>query len=83
MPELIRLLSVDFLKLVGIAFTVAAPLAYFGMRQWLNGFAYQTSLGVGVFAIAGGLALLIALGTVAYQAIRAATVNPVEALRYE
>ncbi|MEM1095958.1 MAG: ABC transporter permease [Bacteroidota bacterium] len=82
-PELIRLLSVDFLKLVGIAFAVAAPLAYFGMREWLSGFAYQTSLGVGVFVLAGGLALLIALGTVAYQAIRAATVNPVEALRYE
>ncbi|GAB5519350.1 MAG: ABC transporter permease [Rhodothermales bacterium] len=82
-PELIRLLSVDFLKLVGIAFAVAAPLAYFGMREWLNGFAYQVPLGVGVFVLAGVLALLIALGTVAYQAIRAATVNPVEALRYE
>lgn len=80
---LVRLLAMDFLKLVGIAFVAAVPLTYFGMQEWLNGFSYRTALGVEVFALAGIIAVLIAIITVAYQAIRAATSNPVDALRYE
>ncbi|MEM8486358.1 MAG: ABC transporter permease [Bacteroidota bacterium] len=78
------LLSKDFMKLVLIAFMITAPLAYFVMNYWLeNNFAYRTELGPGVFMITGGLALLIALATVSYQAIRTALMNPVKSLRYE
>lgn len=80
---IVRLLSVDFLKLVGLAFVVATPLAYWGMQQWLASFAYRVDLGVGVFALAGGVALLIALLTVSTQALRAARTDPASALRSE
>lgn len=82
-PGLVALLSKDFLALVGVAFVIAAPLAYFVMRDWLADFAYRIALGPGVFLLAGGLALAVALLTVSYQALRAATTDPVKALRYE
>lgn len=81
--SIIQLLSADFLKLVGIAFVVAVPLAYGGMQQWLASFAYRIDLGVGVFVLAGGAALLIALLTVSTQAWRAARLDPTTALRSE
>ncbi len=80
---IVLLLSKDFTKLVGIAFLLAAPLAYLAMRQWLQDFAYRTDLHPIIFILAGLLALLIAWLTVSYQAIKAALTNPVEALRYE
>jgi len=79
----VTLLSADFLKLVGVAFVVATPLAYGGMQQWLTSFAYRVDLGLGVFALAGGAALLIALLTVSTQAIRAARTDPATTLRSE
>ncbi|NBB72148.1 MAG: FtsX-like permease family protein [Bacteroidetes bacterium] len=82
-PGIVRLLSADFLKLVGIAFMVATPLAYGGMQQWLAAFAYRVDLGIGVFALAGGAALLIALLTVSTQALRAARTDPATTLRSE
>lgn len=82
-PGLVTLLSKDFLKLVFIAFVVAVPVAYFAMQRWLEGFAYRIELGAGVFVLAGSLALLIALLTVSYQAIKAAVTDPVKSLRYE
>jgi putative ABC transport system permease protein len=69
--------------LVLAANLVAWPIAYFAMNQWLQGFAYRIEIGWWMFALAGGLALLIALVTVGIQAIKAALANPVEALRYE
>ena len=81
--SIVALLSVDFLKLVGIAFVVATPLAYGGMQQWLASFAYRIDLGVGLFMLAGGAALLIALLTVSTQALRAARTDPSETLRSE
>jgi putative ABC transport system permease protein len=81
--SIVTLLSKDFLKLVGVAFVVATPLAYWGMQQWLASFAYRVDLGVGVFALAGGAALLIALLTVSTQAIRAARTDPATTLRSE
>ena len=81
--SIVALLSKDFLKLVGIAFIIAAPVAYFAMQRWLEDFAYRIDLGVGLCVLAGVIVLLIALGTVCYQAIRAATADPVESLRYE
>jgi len=77
------LLSKEFARLVLVAVVLAAPVAYLVMRRWLEGFAYHVGIGVGVFMLAGGLALLVALLTVSYQAVRAASSDPVEALRYE
>ena len=80
---IVVLLSKEFTKLVGIAFIVAAPLAYFAMDRWLSAFAYQVDLAWWIFLGAGVTALAIAWLTVSYQSIRAALTNPVEALRYE
>lgn len=82
-PGIVMLLSKDFLKLIALAFMVAVPLTYFAAARWLDGFAYRTEVGVAVFLLAGALTLLIALATVSYHAVRAATANPVKALRYE
>ncbi len=81
--QIILLISKEFTKLVALAFMLAAPAAYWVMSLWLENFAYQTGIGIGIFLWSGGLALLIALGTVSYQAIRAALANPVEALKCE
>jgi len=81
--SLVRLLSQDFATLVGLAFVVGVPVAYLGMSRWLETFAYRIDLGVGVFALAGGIALVIALGTVGGQAWRAAMLDPTAALRDE
>jgi putative ABC transport system permease protein len=81
--SLVALLSTDFLKLVGLAFLVATPLAYFAMQRWLDGFAYHIEIGPGIFLVIGVVVLLIALLTVSYQSIRAALADPVKSLRYE
>ena len=80
---LLALLSRDFLKLIGIAFLIAIPLAYYGMRQWLEDFAYRIDISWEIFLVAGVLTLAIALATVSYQALRAALADPVKALRHE
>ncbi|HEY5616035.1 MAG TPA: ABC transporter permease, partial [Bacteroidota bacterium] len=79
----VGLLSKDFVKLVVVANIVAWPIAYFTMSAWLQDFAYRIEIHWWVFALAGGIALLIALLTVSIQALKAALANPVEALRYE
>ena len=66
-----------------IAFVVAVPAAYFTMNGWLQDFAYHTSIGIGTFAVAGLLALLVAWLTVSYQSVKAALTDPVKSLRYE
>jgi len=81
--EILTMLNRDFIKWVAIAFVVACPIAFFGMNKWLENFAYKTTLSWWIFALAGFLALGIALLTVSWQSWRAATRNPVEALRYE
>ena len=80
---IVVLLSKDFLKLVALAFVVAAPVAYVAMDRWLNDFAYRIDLTAGIFLMTGLAALGIAIITVSYQSIRAALANPVESLRYE
>ncbi|MEO6135052.1 MAG: ABC transporter permease [Ginsengibacter sp.] len=77
------MLSKDFLKLVFIAALVSFPLAWWAMSQWLQGFAYRVQLNWWIFAIAGLAAILIAMITISFQAIKAAIANPVEALRAE
>jgi putative ABC transport system permease protein len=77
------LLSKDFLKLVVIAFLVAIPISWYAMSQWLSHFAYNIGVEWWIFALAGGLSILIALATVSFQAIRSAVANPVKSLRTE
>jgi putative ABC transport system permease protein len=77
------MLSKDFLKLVLISAAIAFPVAWWAMHKWLEDFAYRVSIGWWVFAIAGVLALIIALATVSFQAIKAALANPVRSLRTE
>ncbi|WP_319479934.1 ABC transporter permease [uncultured Draconibacterium sp.] len=81
--EILAMLNKDFVKWVIIAFIIATPIAWVAMNQWLESFAYKTNLSWWIFALAGLLALGIALLTVSWQSWRAATRNPVEALRYE
>lgn len=81
--EIMVLLNRDFIKWVTLAFVIACPVAWYAMNQWLESFAYKTSLDWWIFALAGFSALIIALFTVSWQTWRAASKNPVEALRYE
>jgi putative ABC transport system permease protein len=80
---IVRLLSTDFLKLVLLAFLLAAPVAWFAMNKWLEDFAYRISISWGVFLLAAFLALTITIITISFRAIRAATANPVKSLRSE
>ena len=81
--EVMTMLNKDFLQWVTIAFILAIPLALFAMNKWLENFAYKTDLSWWIFALSGLLVLGIALLTVSWQSWKAATRNPVEALRYE
>jgi putative ABC transport system permease protein len=81
--SIVALLSKDFLKLVGIAVLIASPLAWFAMNKWLQGFAYRIHINWSVFAITIVTALIIALITISFQAIKAALANPVKSLRSE
>jgi putative ABC transport system permease protein len=81
--EVLIMLNKDFVKWVAIAFGFATPIAYFAMQKWLENFAYKTELSWWIFALAGLLALGIALLTVSWQSWKAARRNPVESLRYE
>ncbi|MFT3935023.1 MAG: ABC transporter permease [Chitinophagaceae bacterium] len=77
------LLSIDFIKLVGIAILVASPIAWWVTGKWLDGYNYRVNVSWWVFAISGAIAILIALITVSFQAIKAAMANPVKSLRAE
>ncbi len=77
------MLSKDFTKWVLLANLIAWPFAWYAMNKWLQNFAYHINVTVWPFLLAGATALAIALLTVSWQALRAATANPVEALRYE
>jgi putative ABC transport system permease protein len=81
--QVIVLLNNDFVKWVLLAILIATPIAWFAMHKWLQNFAYRTELSWWIFACSGILALVIALLTVTWQSWRAATRNPVDALRYE
>jgi putative ABC transport system permease protein len=82
-PGILRLLSTDFLKLIIVAVLLAIPLAYYGMDQWLNTFAFRIDLYWYIFVIPALVVFAIALATVSFQTSRAARANPVESLRYE
>jgi putative ABC transport system permease protein len=81
--EILYLLNRDFLLLVAAAYLIAIPIAWYSMNKWLQAFAYKTEMSWWIFALTGLFALLVAILTVSWQSWRAATRNPVEALRYE
>jgi len=82
-PNLIRILTSEFVVLVALANLAAWPVAYLVMRGWLGNFAYRVGVGLGIFLAAAVSAVLIALATVSYQAARAAVTNPINAIRRE
>ncbi len=81
--QILKLLNQDFVKWVGLAFVIAIPISWYAMQKWLEGFAYKTSISWWVFALAGLATVLVAILTVSWQSFKAATNNPVEALRDE
>jgi putative ABC transport system permease protein len=81
--NIVGLLSKEFLIMVGIAALVSFPIAWFALHKWLEDFAYRISISWWVFVVAGLVALVIALLTVSFQAIKAAIANPVKSLRTE
>jgi putative ABC transport system permease protein len=81
--NIVALLSADFVKLVLIAILIATPVAWWAMSHWLEDFAYRVDIQWWMFAAAGLAAVMIALLTVSWQAVRAAGANPVESLRDE
>lgn len=82
-PGIFLLLSKSFVLLAGIANLIAWPVAYFVMANWLQNYAYHTSLSIALFIVAALSAIIVVILTVSWQAVKAALANPVEALRYE
>lgn len=82
-PQLVTLLTWDFVKLILIANVIAWPFAWFVMNNWLENFAYRISLEPWLFALVAVVSTIIAIATVSFQAVRAAVANPVDSLRYE
>ena len=80
---IVQLLSKDFLRLVLIAIVIATPIAWWAMDKWLQAFSYRIHISWWMFALAGCIAVFIALFTVSFQAIKAAIANPVKSLRSE
>ena len=81
--EVLALLNKDYVKLILLSFLIAVPLAWYAMHKWLESFAYQTSLSWWIFALAGGITLLVALLTVSWQTIKASRTNPANSLKTE
>jgi putative ABC transport system permease protein len=82
-PVIVSMLSKDFLRLVLISFVIAVPVSWWAMNKWLQDFAYRIHIGWWIFIMAGVIAMLIAVVTVSFQAIKAAVANPVKSLRTE
>ncbi|GMQ82046.1 MAG: ABC transporter permease [Rhodothermia bacterium] len=80
-PDVVVLLSREFVALVIAAFVIAAPVSWYVMDLWLGKFEFRTELGLGVFVLAAGMIIVIAYATVSYQSIRAALANPADSLR--
>jgi len=82
-PNIVKMLSIDFVKLVLISFLIATPIAWWFMNKWLQDFAFRIDLSWWIFAMTGVLALIVALTTLSFQAIKAALSNPIKSLRTE
>ena len=83
LPQIITLLSKDFLILVLIAAAIAIPVAWYGLSNFLQGYAYRTNLSWWVFGLSGVITLVIAMLTVSYKCVQAALANPIIALKNE
>jgi ABC-type antimicrobial peptide transport system permease subunit len=81
--DIVAMLSKDIVKLVILSAVIATPIAWLAMNNWLQNFAYRISLNGWIFLVAGLIAILIALATISFQAIKAAFANPVKSLRTE
>jgi putative ABC transport system permease protein len=81
--RIIRMMSVEFTVLVGIAVLMAWPMGYFFASQWLGEFAYRINLSWWIFGGAGFIVLVLTLTAMSFRAVRAARANPVDSLRYE
>ena len=82
-PQIVQMMSGEFVRLVIVAFAIAVPLSWYGISKWLESFAYKTPVGASIFLMAGASALIIALLTVSFESVKAASGNPVHALRNE
>lgn len=82
-PGIVLLLSKEFVLLISLANIIAWPIAYFAMNKWLQNFAFRIHINIWTFVISAAMALLIGIVTVGYQAVKTATANPVDSLRYE
>jgi len=85
-PDVAEILDLDWGRFVAhglIATVVASPITYLGLQEWLDSFAYSFDLGVGTFMVAGAATIAVALLTVGWESVKAATLNPVESLRQE
>jgi len=83
MADIVFLFSREFVVLIGIAFVIAAPVAWLVMNGWLNDFAYRVSIGWGTFVVAMGVSFFIAALTISWESVKAAVVNPIKSLRSE
>ncbi len=81
--DIVRVFSYDFMRVIGIAFLISIPLSIWGVNQWLQGFADRISLSVGVFILAGILAIGIAFATILFQSIKTGRLNPVDTIKNE
>jgi putative ABC transport system permease protein len=81
--SIVGLLSLDFVRLVGLAILIASPIAWYYMHRWLSNFAYRVPVHWWIFLLAGIAVVCMAVATVSIQAMRAARVNPVKSLRSE
>jgi len=81
--NIVYLFSKEFIVLIGIAFVIAAPIAWYFMNKWLQNYPYRITISGWIFIIGGLASILIALATVSFQAIKAAVTNPVKSLRTE
>jgi putative ABC transport system permease protein len=81
--QIVNMMSGEFIRLVAIALSLSVPLAWYLIQQWLEDFAYKAPVGIMIFVYAGVSALCVAVLTVSYESIRAASGNPVNALRNE
>ena len=81
--NIVKLLSVEFVKLVLLANLIAWPVSYYIMHNWLGNFAYRTNINIVTFVVVGVVALVIALATVSFHAVRSALANPADSLRTE
>ncbi|MDP4130968.1 MAG: hypothetical protein Q8918_15200 [Bacteroidota bacterium] len=77
------MMNKDFVVLVAIAIFIGSPIAWYAMNQWLEGFAYHINISLWIIILAGGGAIVIALSTVSFQTIKAASANPSKSLRTE